>query len=278
MLYAHFSPFGGPQALDLSSLRDTISEKVPDPRRTTYGHALHCFADSILIALLAILAGCKTRVLSSLAMLTSSGYLLFSIFQTSSADTFRRCLEKVPTDMLSYFLYEWLRVYDHVLKNLSLDGKTIRGSTSQSQKARHVVTAYDTDNYKSVSEVTIQEKEKELLKAMDRQDVTVRADALMCQTERAAEIVEKRGDYCFPVKGNQPNLFADLQYFFYVFPPCQTETIVEKGHGRRKTRIYRFTTDIQGLDPEHRWKGLKAVGCVTSPMCPDDGTEWNYHH
>ena len=47
-------------ALDLSSLRDTISEKVPDPRRTTYGHVLHCFADIILIALLAILAGCKT--------------------------------------------------------------------------------------------------------------------------------------------------------------------------------------------------------------------------
>ena len=47
-------------ALDLSSLRDTISEKVPDPRRTTYGHVLNCFADIILIALLAILAGCKT--------------------------------------------------------------------------------------------------------------------------------------------------------------------------------------------------------------------------
>ncbi len=78
---------------------------------------------------------------------------------------------------------------------------------------------------------------------------TVRADAMMCQTEIAAIIIGKHGDYCFPVKANQPALFANLQLFFKANPPCQTETTVEKGHGRIETRIFRFTDDIDGLYP-----------------------------
>ena len=160
-------------------------------------------------------------------------------------------------------------VFSHELKNLSLDGKTMRGSKSQSQKPRHVLTAYDTDNNEPLCEMTVQEKQneitasKQLLEMMDLQGATVRADAMMCQTEIAAIIVNKGGDYCFPVKANQPTLFADLQLFFESNPPCETKTIVEKGHGRIETRIYRFTTDIKGLDPEKKWLGLKAFGCVT---------------
>lgn len=271
--YAHFFPFGGPMALDLCSLRKAILEKLPDHRRTSHGHILHYLEDIVLIALLAISAGCKTY--SSFVIFGNAHKQWFSSFLNlsngiPSADTFRRCLEKVPTDMLSYFLYEWLGVYAHELKNLSLDGKTIRGSKSQSQKARHVLTAYDTDNDESLYEVTVQEKEneitasKELLKVMELEGATVRADAMMCQTEIAALIVEKHGHYCFPVKGNQPTLLADLQLFFESDPQCQTKTIVEKGHGRIETRTYRFATNIRGLDPEKRWKGLKAVGCVTT--------------
>ncbi len=92
---------------------------------------------------------------------------------------------------------------------------------------------------------------------------TVRADAMMCQTEIAAIIDAKHGYYCFPVKANQPTLLEDLRLFWEAAPPCRTKTIVEKGHGRIETRIYRFTDDIEGLDPEKKWDGLKAVGCIT---------------
>lgn len=62
---------------------------------------------------------------------------------------------------------------------------------------------------------------------LDLQGVTVRADAI------AEIIIEKGGDYCFPVKANQPTLLADLKLFFDADPD-----LPDKNHSGERARTY----------------------------------------
>ena len=62
------------------------------------------------------------------------------------------------------------------------------------------------------------------LKLLERLDLTgkiVTGDAIFCQKSIAAKIVERGGDYIFPVKDNQKTLRQDIETAFNepVFPP-----------------------------------------------------------
>ena len=248
-----------------------LLKQLPDPRRTSYGHFIHPLCNILFIALLAIHSGYSTYESMHNYAKDHQGWLRNYIdlsFGIPSDDTIRRALESVDPVMLSHYLYSWLGIYDHPVSNLSLDGKTIRGSKAEGQKTAHVLSAFDTDNFETIDQITIQEKQneitaaKQLLNAMDLNGVVVRADAMMCQTTLADIIIGKGGDYCFPVKNNQPTLLDSLTCLFNGNGNFKEATITEKGHGRIEIRRYFFSTDVRDLDPENRWRGLKAVGCV----------------
>ena len=62
------------------------------------------------------------------------------------------------------------------------------------------------------------------LKLLERLDLTgkiVTGDAIFCQKSIASKIVERGGDYIFPVKDNQKTLRQDIETAFNepVFPP-----------------------------------------------------------
>src|SRR4249919_3898706 len=62
------------------------------------------------------------------------------------------------------------------------------------------------------------------LKLLERLDMTgkiVTGDAIFCQKSIATKIVERGGDYLFPVKDNQKTLRRDIETAFNepVFPP-----------------------------------------------------------
>ena len=63
----------------------------------------------------------------------------------------------------------------------------------------------------------------------------VTGDAIFCQKSIAAKIVERGGDYVFPVKDNQKTLRQDIETAFNsrFFPLCSWNSGVEKAHGRR---------------------------------------------
>lgn len=260
-----------PQLYDLS----LSLAQFPDPRRTCFGHFLHPIGNILFIALLAIHCGCSTYVQMSDFAKDHKGWLSQFIdlsFGIPSDDTIRRTLERVDPVILSHYLYTWLGIYDHPVSNLSLDGKTIRGSKAEGQKTVHVLSAFNTDNFETIDQITVQAKKneitaaKQLLSAMNLVGAIVRADAMLCQTSIVELIVEKGGGYCLPVKNNQPTLLKDLKCFFEGTTNFQEATTVEKGHGRIETRHYRFSTNVKGLDPENRWKGLRAVGCIQTTV------------
>ena len=65
------------------------------------------------------------------------------------------------------------------------------------------------------------------------------------QTKIAAQIIKQEGDYALALKENQENLYEEVQAIFvlaeqeaFVGRYCESERLVEKGHGRLEIREY----------------------------------------
>lgn len=58
-----------------------------------------------------------------------------------------------------------------------------------------------------------------LLDTLDLTDKIVTGDAMFCQHHITEKIVEKGGDYLFPVKKNQKTLFENIETAFKSIPP-----------------------------------------------------------
>ena len=62
------------------------------------------------------------------------------------SDTFRRVFEKLAPEALSECLYDRLGCRWDEERVITIDGKTIRGSKSESHRAHHVVSAFVAEN------------------------------------------------------------------------------------------------------------------------------------
>ena len=78
------------------------------------------------------------------------------------SDTFRRLFERLNPTALANCLYEWLSVQREGRQIVAIDGKTIRGSGSAAQNARHVVSAFVTNNQIVLGELATEEKSNEI--------------------------------------------------------------------------------------------------------------------
>jgi predicted transposase YbfD/YdcC len=92
----------------------------------------------------------------------------------------------------------------------------------------------------------------------------VTVDALNCQRDIARQIVDQGGDYALALEGNQGTLHDDV-ILLLGDPECKAATAasdVEADHGRIETRTATVSTDIDWLQREHQWPGLRAIGKV----------------
>jgi len=83
-----------------------------------------------------------------------------------------------------------------------------------------------------------------------------------CQKDTVAKIVEKEGDYCIGLKGNQGSLHSDIQLYFKkltdnsLYEIAQTR---EKSRDRyEKCTCYVFK-DIAWLEQKGKWASLESV-------------------
>ncbi|MCL2577276.1 MAG: ISAs1 family transposase [Defluviitaleaceae bacterium] len=109
------------------------------------------------------------------------------------------------------------------------------------------------------------------------------ADALRCQTETAAAIIENGGDYLLNAKGNQETLANDIRDFaqdetFRV--EMETEQTCEKSGGRIETRTAFVSDDISWME-EHlpKWQSLSCFGAINRSFVINGKTsnEWHYY-
>jgi predicted transposase YbfD/YdcC len=84
-----------------------------------------------------------------------------------------------------------------------------------------------------------------LLDAIDIQDKTITADALLTQRELADYLVRQRkADYHFTVKGNQPTLLADIEFYFQNRQEPDYIDNAPPDHGRIETRKIWTTSEL----------------------------------
>jgi hypothetical protein len=106
----------------------------------------------------------------------------------------------------------------------SLDGKTARGSCDGLLKAVHLLSLVAHESGLTLAQMAVPngvaEKTNEhkaglrLLKTLVLEGRLVTGDAMFCQRDVCAEVLDRKGHYLFFVKENQPTLLRDIEAAF----------------------------------------------------------------
>jgi predicted transposase YbfD/YdcC len=205
-----------------------------------------------------------------------------------SHDTFNRVFSAIdPRRFLECFV-EWVQGVCSAVQGevVAIDGKAIRRAVNSGAPLPHIVSAFASENGLALGQVKVDDKSNEitaipeLLRLLALKGCIVTMDAMGCQKEIAAQIVEKGADYVLSLKGNQNVALEEFkQYFGYALFDDKGKSLperrgkpgtmsffesAEKGHGRLDVRRYWHTTDIHWFAGRKLWKGLTSVGMVQS--------------
>jgi predicted transposase YbfD/YdcC len=261
--------------------------KLKDPR--VKRRRKHLLLDIIVIALCGVISGCNDW--QQIATFGRSRHDWLKRFLRlpegiPSHDTFERVFDRLDPKAFQACFRAWMQAVHEALglSQIAIDGKTLRGSAGGDLKGLHLVSAWATANCLSLGQVAVDEKSNEipaipkLLELLDVQGALVTIDAMGCQKEIAAKVVERGGDYVLTVKDNQPALFAEIQDSFekalerdFAGLEHDTHTTKDHGHGRQETRYYHTIVDPDLPSKEH-WAGLRVIGMCCSE-CIRDGKE-----
>lgn len=198
-----------------------------------------------------------------------------------SDDTFRRVFARLDPSQFHQAFLDWVRSVFQLTKGqvVGIDGKKSRGSFDRAsgKAAINMVSAWASENKMVLGQVKVDEKSNEvtaipeLLRMLEIAGCIVTIDAMGCQTEIAAKIIEKQADYVLSVKGNQGNLYEDLVgYFDWALDDKFKQTAytayesVDGGHGRIEVRRCYATSDIDWLRKKEGWAGLQSIAMVES--------------
>jgi len=256
-------------------------EPLDDPRQR--GKVLYPLDEVLLLVLLGVIAGCESWVEiarygeKKLALLrrfrpfkdeTPSHDQLGDIFAVLDAEQFQSCFVSWVTS---------LRGLDAGI--IAIDGKTLRRSCQDggAKAPIHMVSAWSAKQNLVLGQVKVADKSNEitaiprLLDMLTIKGAVVTIDAMGCQREIAAKIVEKEADYVLALKGNQGTLRDDVEEFFAEqkaneygdCKPSRHQTI-EKSHGRIETRTVTVVGAVDWLNERHAWSGLTSIVMVES--------------
>ena len=212
----------------LTALSETVVflnhfKDLPDPRQA--GKVIYPLDEVLLLCLLAVLAGAETFVDISLFggkkldLLrrfrpfrdgTPSHDQLGDIFATLDAGKFQQC-----------FVCWVASLTGAAADVIAIDGKTVRRSF-QKKGAKgpiHMVSAFAARQRLVLGQVKVAEKSNEivaipaLLDMLAIEGAIISIDAMGCQRDIAAKIVDKKADYVLALKGNQGLLREDVELF-----------------------------------------------------------------
>jgi predicted transposase YbfD/YdcC len=156
---------------------------------------------------------------------------------------------------------------------LSMDGKSLCGTRIAGQeRGDHVLSVYDGQSQRVLAQEVVDTKENEIVaapKVLAQVPLTgkiVTGDAMHTQRALSGQIVERGGDYLWPVKENQARLYQDIQHLFAPDKPkpgfgkietdFQSAQTVNCGHGRIETRCIQTSAMLNDyLD----WPGVAQV-------------------
>jgi hypothetical protein len=213
------------------SLIEALAE-VPDPR-SRHGRR-HPLPAILALVVLAMLRGCKGPVAIAQFGRNHGAGLAFALGftrgLTPAASCLSRLLRRLDPVAFEAALARWIRTRTpapatpHAAapdqEPLSIDGKTVRGSKDGDVPGQHLVAAYAPLVEAVLAQVKVDAKTNEHKAALQLLGILpvagriVIGDAIFCQRDVCAEVIEQGGDYLFFVKDNQPGLQIDIKAGF----------------------------------------------------------------
>ncbi len=259
---------------------------IEDPRHQSY--VKYALADILIIIMCAVLCGLDT--LGDLVIYAENRKEFFAkelgIEKVPSKATFGRILSMIDGKEIGEAILDVLHSrFGTTGEVIAVDGKAIC-STAKSgdpHSALQILSAFVTSSGITLAQESIHEKTneipvfQEMLTHMDVEGKTVTADAMHCQRETCRRIIQRKGNYLFGLKENQPSLLEDVRLFFEdpsnqkEWESCQT---VEKNAGRIEKRICRKIKDISWLK-EHKWPGLQSVFSIERFVDVRESQSWD---
>ena len=182
---------------------------------------------------------------------------------------------------------------------INIDGRTSNGSsrkaTSYSEKTKplNVLNMYSNKYGICLASEKIDDKTneiptiKEILVRTNIHNCIITWDALNTQTENVKAVIDGKGDYVVPIKGNQGNFYNDLIEYF---DERTQEKIIagntkssylkynEKSHSSIIVYEYFQTSDVDWYFDKDKWAGLKSIGMVKKTITKNNVTTVEYRY
>jgi len=246
----------------------------------------HLLIDIIAIAICAVLCGAE-----SWTDIEEYGRAKVEWLQTflslpngiPTHDTFARLFARLDPESMRHCFIGWIAAVSRLTQGevIPIDGKTVRGSydKGKGKGAIHMVSAWASANRLVLGQRQVDTKSNEitaipqLLEILSIAGCIVTIDAMGCQKEIAAAIIDQGADYILALKDNQPTLCEDVKWLFeqaeLVPSPGRAQEVaqsIDKGHGRIEIRRCRTLSGSQlnYLVQKDNWKGLQTIAMVQS--------------
>ena len=267
--------------------------RLRDPRRRRL--RLHNLLDLVVIALCGVLCGAQDwQQIVTFARGRHDWLKRFCALPHGipSHDTFERVFDRINPQVFAACFRDWIAAACGALKvkQVALDGKSLRHSGKGGLGMLHVVSAWATANRLILGEVACAEKSNEitaipqLLRLLHLQGAIVTIDAMGCQKEIAAQIRRQQGHYVLALKENHPGLLGDVQQAVAAhaeqMKPNDGSCLetVDQGHGRQERRLYTLIQDLSQVKNREQWADLTAIVTVLSERTVNGATSWEMRY
>jgi predicted transposase YbfD/YdcC len=263
---------------------------IPDPRIERCKK--HLLTDILLLCIIAMVCGVESVEDITFFGITHIQWLkqyLTLPHGIPSADTILRVLGRIDHTKFEECFLTWTRGYFRQRAQpgsvIAIDGKTVRGSATESEKGIHLVSAWADELGLVLGQVKTSEKSNEitaipqLLSALDLAGCIITIDAMGCQKKIASDIIQKKGGYVFSLKENHPEVYSEAEELFDETGLGEAEyTEITKDHGRIEKREAWLYKDLSWFQGKEEWAGLKGFGCIRSSRTIKETTTVEYRY
>ena len=264
-----------------SAFVETIAsqfEEVTDPRADRGRN--FPLIEMVFVALCGAICDCNSWVdVSKFGKAKLAWFQRFLPFEFGipSHDTFSEVFARLDSMQFYAALQSWTTQIAGSLngKVVAFDGKALRRSFdhASAKSALHSVSAWVCGMKLCLGLKSVDDKSneipavQELIDLLDLKGAVVTADAMHCQVETAAKIIDKGADYVLIAKGNQESLqdairetLADA--FEEKNPRLRQCSATETNREREETRDVVVLPVPKNSKVFARWPGIKTIGAI----------------
>jgi predicted transposase YbfD/YdcC len=256
-------------------------EDLDDPRQA--GKVAYPLDEMLLQCLAAVIAGAEGWVEVAAYGKRKLDFLRrFAAFAegTPSHDQFGNLFAALDAEAFQTCFIAWVASVTKLGPDIvAIDGKTLRRSYQEggAKAPIHMISAFSSHQRMVLGQRKVADKSNEitaipeLLDLLTIKGAIVTIDAMGCQKEIAAKIIDKGADYLLALKGNQGSLRDDVELFFteqkergFADAAMSRHQTLEKSHGRIETRTYSAVSATGWLTQRHGFADLKSIVMVES--------------